>query len=180
MTYTAVNSAVGKIILESKINLIDQLVEYLDKKIDIDDDMKNILHEFKSTIVSSKVTASDKKKRSPSLFNLYVKEKLPELKAAHPDIRDGKLMISMASEAWKADPFALYIKTHAADMKKDDTDIDNKTLYDKLKTMFLEQEHQQDIDTSKKTKKSTKKIVVTSDDDVKDIKVTKKGKKANA
>lgn len=131
MTYSGVNSAVGKIIVETKLNIIDELTDYLDKKVDLDDDIKHAMCEFKEQITATKT----KKKRQLSLFNLFVKDKLPQLKAAHPDIKDGKLMISMASDAWKKEPLALYIKEHSAEIKKQG-DIDPADLYNKLKKMY--------------------------------------------
>ena len=160
MTFPALNTVMGKIIVETKISTIDELTNYLDTKIELDDDIKHAMYEFKETITATK--SIEKKKRKLSLFNLYVKDKLPQLKAAHPDIKDGKLMISMASEAWKKEPLALYIKEHSAKVKKEDCDIDPTDLYNKLKKMYTAE-------------------IITSDDDIKTAitKVKKSKKNAN-
>jgi hypothetical protein len=152
MTYPALNTAVGKIIVETKLNVIDELTNYLDTKIDLDDDIKHAMCEFKEKITAAEKPI-EKKKRKLSLFNLYVKDKLPQIKAAHPDIKDGKLMISMASEAWKKEPLALYIKEHSEQVKKEG-EIDPTELYNKLKNMYDAID-----DDVKKAKKNGKKKV---------------------
>jgi hypothetical protein len=38
--------------------------------------------------------------------------------AKHPDV-DGKLMIGFASESWKSDPMAAFIKEKVLEMKKE-------------------------------------------------------------
>jgi hypothetical protein len=185
MAFPTVQSAVAKVVMDAKLKVFDDLVTFLDAKIEIDDELKVALAAFKDSLKESeekavkaagkksKKNASDgeteKKKRAPSLFNLFVKDKMPELKAQHPDVKDGKLMIGFASEAWKTDPLALFVKEKAPELKKDDSDdSDNETLYAKLKTMFTgvappqaetanESDSDDDVVEEKKTKKAPKK-----------------------
>jgi len=153
MAFTAVNKAVAGVVMEAKLAVVDDLVAYLESKIEVDDDLRAMFDEFKSNlkeseekvvkdagkkIKGSKKTASgeEKKKRAPSVFNLYVKDVMPDMKAKHPDIKDGKQMIGFASESWKTDPMATFIKEKVLEMKADEKDGDVVEMYAKAKAMY--------------------------------------------
>jgi len=169
--YTAIVSAVAKTVMEAKLKVVDDLVAFLETKIEVDDELKAIFGSFKDSLKENeekavkavskkgKGKASDssdgeKKKRAPSLFNLFVKDKMPELKAQHPEIKDGKQMISLASEAWKSDPLALFLKEKVPELKKEDADSDTEALYKKAKAMFKGVESGAESEGEEKPKKA--------------------------
>jgi len=144
MNHTIINQAVAKVIMDSKLKVVDELIIYLGSKIELDDEVKNIFIEFKSNlkeheekivkIAGKKIKVeSDKKKRQPSVFNMYVKDVMPSIKENNLDIKDGKKLISMAAESWKTDPMALFIKEHAVLLKSDNPTITIFELYEKTK-----------------------------------------------
>ena len=173
MAYSAITSAVNKAISEAKIQVIDEFIKLLDTKIEIDDDLKATFDEFKKTLEKTiatkgtKASKEPKKKRSATLFNLFVKNKQAELKAEHPE-ENGKAIIGMASKAWKEDPFAVFIKEHAEKLKNDNAESDNETLYNMLKEMY----------ESDAESKPTKKKTVDSDSE--ESEVPKKGAKSDS
>jgi hypothetical protein len=110
MAYTAITKAVANVVMDAKLSLIDDLITFLETKIEVDDDLKGMFEDFKSNLkesnekvvknVGKKITKrkgekseSDepKKKRAPSVFNLRVKD---VMKAAYPDIKNGIQMIT--------------------------------------------------------------------------------------
>ena len=152
-SFVAVNKAVAGVVMDAKLAVVDDLVAYLESKIEVDDDLRAMFDEFKSNlkeseekvvkdagkkVKSSKKTASgdEKKKRAPSVFNLYVKDVMPEMKASHPDIKDGKQMIGFASESWKSSPKAAFIKEKVLEMKGEDKDGDVVEMYAKAKALW--------------------------------------------
>jgi hypothetical protein len=154
MSYVGVNKAVAGVVMEAKMSVVDDLVQYLESKIEVDDDLRAMFDEFKSNLKESeekvvkdagkktkagkKVVDGEKKKRAPSVFNLYVKDVMPLMKATHPDVKDGKLMIGYASESWKSSPKAAYIKDLIMDWKKEDKTLDVVEMYAKAKGMWDE------------------------------------------
>ncbi len=183
-SYPSVNSAIAKVLLETKLKVIDDLIVFMDSKIEIDDDMKEMFDEFKISIQESDTktikavakgnttNVKEKKKRSPSVFNLFVKNKQAELKTQHPE-ESGKNIIGMASKAWKTDPFAIFAKKYEKQVKKDHQITDNLTLYNKLKELY--DKHGDNIPTDEeeppppppkigKGKKAAKKIESTDED----------------
>ena len=61
---------------------------------------------------------------------------MPEMKASHPDIKDGKQMIGFASESWKSSPKAAFIKEKVLEMKGEDKDGDVVEMYAKAKALW--------------------------------------------
>jgi hypothetical protein len=186
--------------MEAKLAVVDDLVQYLESKIEVDDDLKAMFDEFKSNLKESeekavkdagkkvkgdKKTASgeEKKKRAPSVFNLYVKDVMPSMKAKHPDIKDGKQMIGFASESWKTDPMAFFIKEKVLEMKAEDKTGDVVEMYAKAKAMWNEEnggENEVVVVKSKdepKTKGKTSKKEKTDDESEEKPKAKKATKK---
>jgi hypothetical protein len=162
-------SAVAKTVMEAKLKVVDDLVAFLETKIEVDDELKTIFGSFKESLKETEEKAVkavskkgkkggadevEKKKRAPSLFNLYVKDKMPELKAQHPEVKDGKQMIAFASEAWKSDPLALFLKEKVPEMKKEESDSDTESLYKKAKAMFKGVESGAESEAEDKPKKA--------------------------
>ena len=174
-SFVAVNKAVANVVMDAKMAVVDDLVAYLESKIEVDDDLRAMFDDFKSNlkeseekvvkdagkkVKGSKKTASgeEKKKRAPSVFNLYVKDVMPEMKASHPDIKDGKLMIGFASESWKSSPKAAFIKEKVLEMKGDDKDGDVVEMYAKAKGLWNDENGiSSEEDVVKKTKEDKMK-----------------------
>ena len=192
MAYSAITKAVANVVMEAKLSVIDDLITFLEAKIEVDDDLKGIFEEFKSNLKESeekvvkaagkkasksKKSDSDepKKKRAPSVFNLFVKDVMPSMKAKHPDVKDGKLMIGFASEAWKTDPMAAFIKEKVLEMKKDDKDGDVVEMFAKAKAMFKDGEVS-DVEVEKEVEKPKAKGKKAAEKVVEKAKA--KGKKA--
>jgi hypothetical protein len=153
MAYSAITKAVANVVMDAKLSVIDDLITFLESKIEVDDDLKGIFEDFKSNLKESEEkvvkaagkkpskskksdTDEPKKKRAPSVFNLYVKDVMPSMKAKHPDVKDGKLMIGFASESWKSDPMAAFIKEKVLEMKKEDKTGDVVEMFAKAKAMY--------------------------------------------
>ena len=115
--FAAINKAVASTIalqvFEAKKTVIDQMIAFMADKIDMDDDMVGFFNEFKATIALEKVEVpktkapkgknadgSDKKKREPSAYNLWIKDKMAEIKADQPDLK-GKDLMAAAIALWK-------------------------------------------------------------------------------
>lgn len=110
MALSKVNTAIAALVEETKVTTVDKLVHFLGQKIEIDDDMKAMFEEFKVELskaakVSGKgakaaaAKTEKKEKRPPSAYNLYIKDKIAEFKAAG---HTGNLM-KMATDAWNVD-----------------------------------------------------------------------------
>ena len=177
MAYSAITKAVANVVMEAKFSAIDDLIIFLEAKIEVDEDLKAMFEEFKTNLKESeekvvkaagkkpakgkgKSADSDepKKKRAPSVFNLYVKDVMPKMKLDHPDIKDGKLLIGFASESWKSDPMAAYIKEKVLEMKKDDKDGDVVDMYAEAKALY-EGLGELDEEEEKPKKKASKEVV---------------------
>ncbi len=104
-SYSAVVAATAKVVHEANLAVIDNLVEFLDSKVEIDDDFKELIAEFKATLKApsakaAKVPKAEKKKREPSAYNLFVRDALNELKVSQPDL-NGKDRFREAMKQWK-------------------------------------------------------------------------------
>ena len=196
-SFVAVNKAVAGVVMDAKLAVVDELIHYLESKIEVDDDLRAMFDEFKSNlkeseekvvkdagkkIKGSKKTASgdEKKKRAPSVFNLYVKDVMPEMKASHPDIKDGKQMIGFASESWKSSPKAAFIKEKVLEMKGEDKDGDVVEMYARAKALWNDENGIDDnVVEVKKTKEDKMKGKKEKTDDESEENEKPKGKKAS-
>jgi hypothetical protein len=61
------------------------------------------------------------------------------MKALNPDVTDGKKLMSLASESWKIDPMADYIKAKVLEMKSDDKDGDVVEMFKNAKAEYYEE-----------------------------------------
>lgn len=97
------------------LSTVDKLAEFLATKIEFDEDMKELFEEFKTATkeeykASAKASkkggkdadGTEKKKRAPTAYNLFIKDKINELKAANPSWK-GKELMSAATAAWKVE-----------------------------------------------------------------------------
>jgi hypothetical protein len=118
-SYTAINKAVAGLVLEAKKQVIADFAAFLGEKIDFDEDMTGYFEEFTKTLQVEKppkagkgkggkkaAGSSDegvpKKKRAPSAYNIYIKNKMAEIKEKKPELK-GKDLMKAAIEAWNAD-----------------------------------------------------------------------------
>ena len=120
MASIKLNIAIAALVAETQTAVIDKLFAFLGEKIEIDDDMKGYFEEFKTSLksdqeVDAKAAKSKKgakgskgketkdgepkAKRAPSAYNLYIRDKMAEFKAAG---HTGNLM-KMATDAWNVD-----------------------------------------------------------------------------
>lgn len=86
--------------LEQKVEQLTELVNTLVKRIEV---LESKSEEQPSTSKPSgkkeKEPKEDKKPRAPSAYNLFMKEKMGELKETHPDLNNIERM-KVAAEAW--------------------------------------------------------------------------------
>ena len=197
MAYTAINVAIAKVVADAKQKVVDDLLAFMSTKVEVDEDILGMFKEFKDSLKEEAVeeakvvkkggkkgkkSDSDgevKKKRAPTVFNLFVKAVMSEIKAANPDIKDGKKFISMASEQWKTSERATFVKDKVAELKKEDKDADIHDLFAKAMAMYS---GDSDVEVEKpkneekpKAKKGGKKA--TKSDDEEKPKAKKGGKK---
>ena len=154
MSFASINAAVSKVVLEAKLKTLDDLLAFMETEVDVDDELKESFEKFKAQIKANHKETPEKKtrkskkesdgeaetkpKRKASLFNIYVREKMAEIKAENPGLKGGAM--KMASEAWNTDPFALFLKDNQKKIKEDNSDSDNETIYEKAKELFQDQD----------------------------------------
>jgi hypothetical protein len=187
----SLSGVVAKIVADAKMDaiqmFIDDISSYMND-LDLDDEvitnMTSHMTEFKeamaaknqnsikeSTKISKKISKkaassdsgdSSKKKRAPSMFNLFVKDKMIEIKNSSDSESGGssKAMMSRVSEMWKVDEFATFIKDNSKDYKKKYPDADNMVLFKRMKADFKGESNED-------TEAETEADEVVSDSDVK-------------
>lgn len=113
MALNTVHKALAGLVEETAINTVDKLITFLSDKIEFDDDMKALFDEFKKT-TKEEIKASfkndrskkggrsgeEKKKREPSAYNLFIKEKMAQIKVKKPELK-GKELMKEAIDEWK-------------------------------------------------------------------------------
>ena len=84
------------------------------------------------------IEKKDKKKRAPSMFNLYVKYIMPSLKQGS-ELKSNELM-SKAAEIWKnnTDPFGVFVKENTKTFKKCFPSLEVAEVFQKMRTCFDE------------------------------------------
>lgn len=112
------NQAVVMIGYESKLAAVDKLQSFLSQKIEFDGHMEEVFNEFKDILKNEhtaelstaakggkgkgKATVGKvKTKKAPSAYNIFIKDKIAEFKAKNPDMKNGKELLKMATDAWK-------------------------------------------------------------------------------
>jgi hypothetical protein len=136
----------------------DSIIDALDKFCEMINDFDNIdeiiaqKEIFKATFKVTALKATkgtkrniidgvEKKKRAPSMFNLYVKWIMPSLKEvdASGAVKSNELM-SLAADKWKnnADPFGVFVKEHTKTFKKCFPNLEASELFQKMRTSFEE------------------------------------------
>lgn len=120
MTSSKVSKAINLLVEESCLSVVDKLVCYLDAKIEIDDDMKQYFESFKQILRdelkedmksyhgSKSARSFPKKKRAPSAYNLFIKEKMALIKVDQPELKSKDLM-KEAIALWNAKKSAVEV-----------------------------------------------------------------------
>jgi len=116
MAYQKVNKAIAALVDEACRSVVDKLYAKLESQIEMDDDIKKIFEDMKtetawSSLVPTKVPKGkkgksdsdsevEKKKRAPTEYNLFMKEKIALVKKENPEL-SGKDCLKRATELWK-------------------------------------------------------------------------------
>lgn len=111
MALNKAQKAIQTLAEEVALSTVEKLAEFLATKIEFDDDMKEVFDEFKNSVkeeykASAKpkkgknADGTDKKKRAPTAYNLFIKDKITSLKKENPSWT-GKELMSAATDAWK-------------------------------------------------------------------------------
>ena len=139
-SYNAINKAVADVVFEAKKQVIADFATFLAEKIDFDDDMTGYFEEFTKTLQVEKpakvgkgkksASSSDeegvKKKRAPSAYNIYIKNKMAEIKAKQPELK-GKELMKAAIEAWNADKASGAVGPASSASKTDESEVEEKS-----------------------------------------------------
>lgn len=92
-------ASTSNLTLEDKVEKLTELVNSLVKRIEVLE--SNATDVAPVTNNKGKKDKEDKKPRAPSAYNLFMKEKMGELKDSHPDLNNIERM-KMAAESWSA------------------------------------------------------------------------------
>ena len=179
MSIYAVNTAVAKLVVETRIEMVVKLMEFLKGKVDKDElemevsDINDLVNEFKETIdldvkevKKSKGKKSDgsdkpeKKKRVAGPYNLFLGDQIRQFKIDDPESKESKKFMSKAQDAWKAlkEQYPEHVKDSAklyelwkADNKKEGEDEKNEV------EDQVEDEVEDQVEDEKKVVKNSKK-----------------------
>lgn len=109
------NKAVSKIVDEVQTSTTDKVFEFVKTQVKNEAEFTAAFEEFKKTLKSEVASlfsisepvkkGADRKKREPSQYNIFIGEKIKELKASNSE-KNGKELMKLAIEAWKARPVA--------------------------------------------------------------------------
>lgn len=109
MDYHTVVVAASELVFEAKKSTVDALVAFLDEKLELDDDFRGLIAEFKDSIkndvppTKSKKAAAPKAKRAPSRYNIFIGEAMAKIKVSNPDL-SSKDRMKEAIKLWKEQP----------------------------------------------------------------------------
>jgi hypothetical protein len=96
-----VDVTVDCVTVDEKVEKLTELVNSLVKRIEVLETkcVADVTTSAKSSNKKDKEPKEDKKPRAPSAYNLFMKEKMGELKETHPELNNIERM-KMAAEAW--------------------------------------------------------------------------------
>lgn len=168
MAYPSVNSAVSKIVLEAKLQVFSEISELLDS-LKVDETVYDALATYEQSIKdahksakANKSSSSDgeKKKRAPSLFNLFIKDVMDKVKADNPDVKNGKEYIKLASAYWKESDYSKFIQEKVAEFKKEADGAKLDELFAKAKALYqstpVDVDQEMKVETDDEKPKPTK------------------------
>lgn len=95
----------NKVIEEARVSSLDGFAQYLQERNQtiLHEDLPVLLEEYKKTQTSNVLSFGPKKKekktRPPNSYNMFIKDKMREIKEANPEFK-GKELMKRATEAW--------------------------------------------------------------------------------
>lgn len=109
-TMVHLQNAFNKIVEEVKVDALDRCIIFIKERLqgvttveEVFSKMDELLAEFKASNVTNIVNfgprKKEKKTRPPNSYNLFIKQKMQEIKAIHPEYK-GKELMKKATEAW--------------------------------------------------------------------------------
>lgn len=109
-TMVHLQNAFNKIVEEVKMDALDRCIIFMKERLqgvatveEIFDKLDDLLVEFKASNVTNIINfgprKKEKKTRPPNSYNLFIKQKMQEIKAVHPEYK-GKELMKKATEAW--------------------------------------------------------------------------------
>jgi len=110
MAATKLNKAVDAFTKTHSIEAIDSFQAFLGEKVELDAEWLEYFEEYKKQIAAEKavktskvdkVAKTDKPKRAPTAYNIYVAEQMAALKESQPDL-SAKDRMKTAAGMWKA------------------------------------------------------------------------------
>lgn len=105
---THLQNALNKVVNDVKYSTLEDFTKYLtQQQIAIEttntEEVKTIIEEYLKTNVNNVFTfvpkKKEKKSRPPNSYNMFIKDKMREIKEANPDFK-GKELMKRATEAW--------------------------------------------------------------------------------
>lgn len=116
MSFVEVTAAVSKVVVDTRLDMVEKIHSYLKEKLELDEsDMNSLIEEFKGTLDLTVATVKGKgkkaklvgevkpkKKRAAGPYNKFLGEKIAEFKEASGDVKGkGTDYMAMAQKAWK-------------------------------------------------------------------------------
>lgn len=101
-------NALNKVIEDVRMTTLEDFVKHVNvNEIDLlhkqDDEVKTLLDEYSKSTTSNTFVFGPKKKekksRPPNSYNMFIKDKMREIKEANPDFK-GKELMRRATQAW--------------------------------------------------------------------------------
>ena len=96
--YKAINNAIAKMVdnsvFEAKKDVLTKLLEYLEEKVEISEDIKDLVVEFRDSLVL--VPSKTVKKRAPNEYNKFMRVTMASLKEEHPGMDTSERMTRAA------------------------------------------------------------------------------------
>jgi len=114
MALVKLNKAITAAMEETALATVDRVINAFKAKFEMDDsDLADLANEIKEAIKNeakeqckvdrkrkTAVADGEKKKRVPTAYNLFIKDKMAQLGGADPNLK-GKLLLKAAVDEWK-------------------------------------------------------------------------------
>jgi hypothetical protein len=109
-TMVHLQNAFNKIVEEVKVDALDRCIMFMKERLqgvttveEVFAKIDDLLVEFKASNVTNIINfgprKKEKKTRPPNSYNLFIKQQMQDIKAAHPEYK-GKELMKKATEAW--------------------------------------------------------------------------------
>lgn len=195
MAYLPVTQVVAKVVLDAKNAVVKDIIKHLETKMEINEDMKNWFDEFskklneeeikemrkiiKNTkkLLKKKETSGEKKIKSPSIYNLYIKDRMSLFKEEHKEIKDGRELMKLLGGEWKNDPMVIFIKNNIDKLLLDNNNLSINDVYYQLKSNWNKENNtEENIKDTEENMKGTEEIMKNTEENMKDIEKNMKNK----